>query len=180
MQQYTIEWAKRQMDIYGIPQYEYKRWREHRNSAKARGIEFRFTLLEWHVWWKTKLSEIGPHAKRGRGRDQYVMARIGDRGVYTYNNVVCASPKENMSHRPEEFRIKSVERFDQYRKERMQDPSFKHHLKIRGDGHPKSRAVITPRGRFGSAALAAEAFGITRQGAALRARNGLYGWSYGE
>src|SRR3954467_5029195 len=36
-----------------------------------------------------------------------------------------------------------------------------HHLQVRGDGHSVSKAVITPKGRFGSAALAAEAHGIS-------------------
>jgi hypothetical protein len=46
----------------------------------------------------------------------------------------------------------------------------------RGDAHPKSTPVITPAGRFGSIALAAEHYGITRAGASHRVRKGLFGW----
>ena len=44
--------------------------------------------------------------------------------------------------------------------------------------HPCSRAVITPKGRYASAALAAAAHGLTRQGAAARASRGAKGWRY--
>ena len=48
----------------------------------------------------------------------------------------------------------------------------------RGDDHPKSRAVITPAGRFGSIALAAKHYGITRQAAFTRVRREVPGWQY--
>jgi hypothetical protein len=51
------------------------------------------------------------------------------------------------------------------------------HLTQRGDDHPRSRAVITPAGRFGSAALAAKHYGVTRQHAARLAREGRE-WRY--
>ena len=51
-------------------------------------------------------------------------------------------------------------------------------LKVRGDDHPKSRGCWTPKGRFGSIALAAEALGITRQGAMLKIKRGTKGWRY--
>lgn len=44
--------------------------------------------------------------------------------------------------------------------------------------HPRARAVTTPRGDFPSAALAAEAFGISRGYAAAQAKAGLNGWAY--
>ena len=51
------------------------------------------------------------------------------------------------------------------------------HLKDRRR-HPRARPVLTPSGRFASAALAAEAHGLTRQAASHRARNGVNGWRY--
>jgi hypothetical protein len=51
-------------------------------------------------------------------------------------------------------------------------------LKVRGDGHPRSRPVITPKGRFGSMALAAEAFGVSRQAAFQWVRDHRPGWRY--
>ena len=44
--------------------------------------------------------------------------------------------------------------------------------------HPRARPVLTPSGRFASAALAAEAHGLTRQVASHRARHGVNGWRY--
>lgn len=52
------------------------------------------------------------------------------------------------------------------------------HLRVRGDGHPKSKAVITPKGRFGSAALAADAYDIGRRTACYRAKYQMQGWRY--
>ena len=49
---------------------------------------------------------------------------------------------------------------------------------LRGDGHPRSKAVITPRGRFGSAALAAEAYRINPASASRKAQNRWKGWRY--
>jgi hypothetical protein len=48
----------------------------------------------------------------------------------------------------------------------------------RGDNHVKSRAVLTPDGRFGSAALAAEHYGISRSTASYRAHNECCGWQW--
>ena len=47
-----------------------------------------------------------------------------------------------------------------------------------GDGHPRSRAVLTPAGRFDSLTIAAEHYGITRQAAHYRAKNGRLGWQW--
>jgi hypothetical protein len=47
-----------------------------------------------------------------------------------------------------------------------------------GPAHPSSKAVITPRGTFGSATLAAQAYGFTRQRAGQLARAGRDGWRY--
>src|ERR1700710_1668462 len=50
------------------------------------------------------------------------------------------------------------------------------HLKDR-TRHPRAQAILTPKGRFPSASLAAEVFGITRQHAARLAKSGQKGWS---
>jgi|GEM_PF-6004990 len=49
-------------------------------------------------------------------------------------------------------------------------------LAVRGAGHPRSRRVLTPDGEFGSAALAADHFGIDRATAARKAHRGIDGW----
>lgn len=56
-------------------------------------------------------------------------------------------------------------------------PSHANHLRDR-ERHPRARRVITPRGEFASAALAAQAFGISRGYAAAQAKAGLNGWAY--
>jgi hypothetical protein len=53
------------------------------------------------------------------------------------------------------------------------------HLRDRPN-HPKARAVSTPRGEFPSAALAGEAFGVSRVRAAWLAKNERQGWRYVE
>ena len=44
--------------------------------------------------------------------------------------------------------------------------------------HPRARAVVTPKGEFPSAALAAEAFGFSRARASQLAGAGKNGWRY--
>lgn len=47
-----------------------------------------------------------------------------------------------------------------------------------GAAHPRSKIVVTPKGRFDNATLAGKAHGLTRQAAAKRAREGIDGWFY--
>lgn len=44
--------------------------------------------------------------------------------------------------------------------------------------HPRVKRIMTPKGEFPSAALAAEAFGVTRATASYRAKTGADGWRY--
>lgn len=67
----------------------------HKEGAKRRGIEFRFTYDEWKLWWETELTKIGPRAKRGVKRLNYGMCRFLDRGPYVAGNVYCGRPKQN-------------------------------------------------------------------------------------
>ena len=52
------------------------------------------------------------------------------------------------------------------------------HLRVKGAAHPRSRAVLTPEGRFASLTLAAEAFGVSRQAVCQWLREGRAGWRY--
>ena len=145
---------------HGIPDYALKAWRAHRSSAMRRGIPFNFNLVGWNVWWNTALKAIGPDARRGRRKNEWVMARFGDKGPYEPGNVFPARPIDNARSIPEDVRIAMTEKAmeTQRRKGRPRGT----HLKVRGDGHPKSKPVLTPAGRFGSIALAAEHYGVTR------------------
>jgi hypothetical protein len=49
---------------------------------------------------------------------------------------------------------------------------------LRRDMHQRSRAVLTPAGRFGSLTLAAGHYGISLQAAYYRAKNRRLGWQY--
>ena len=48
-------------------------------------------MAEWWAWW----SEDGRWARRGRARNDLVMARIGDTGSYSPSNVKCISAAQN-------------------------------------------------------------------------------------
>lgn len=76
---------------YSIPMAGVKAFDDHRRNAKKRGIEFLFTLPEWWAWWQID----GRWEQRGMGRDALVMARRGDAGPYSPENVYCATHSEN-------------------------------------------------------------------------------------
>lgn len=58
-------------------------YRMQRNSAKTRGIEWKFDFESWLAVWR----DSGRIADRGRGVGKYVMARFGDVGAYEPSNV---------------------------------------------------------------------------------------------
>ena len=164
--------ARHDMDTYGIPMRDYQAWRSHYHSAKTRGIPFSFSLLGWRQWWALELARLEPGARRGRGRDNYVMARHADAGPYEPGNVFAMKPAGNYWDRNPLAREEAVRKATLARIASGKPRGF--HLKIRGDGHPKSLAVITDMGRFGSIALASEAHGITRAGGASRVKRGVW------
>ena len=155
---------------YGISKRDYQAYRAHYNSAKKRKIPFRFKLLTWVLWWQEELRKIGPDAKRGRERNHYVMARKSDRGAYEPGNVRCVKPRDNAAEVSRDVRAMAAEKAMATMKRAGRARGD--HLKVRGDGHPRSKAVITPAGRYGSIALAAEAHGITRAGGFYRVDRG--------
>ncbi len=63
-------------------------------ASKERGIEFLFVYEEWVKWWEEQLGSDWL-SKRGRGKDKYVMARLGDVGPYTLGNVECITGSQN-------------------------------------------------------------------------------------
>jgi len=65
-----------------------------KTQAKIRGKEWKYTLEEWIAWWEEKLGANWLE-KRGRGRDKYVMGRIGDKGPYSLGNVKCITNAQN-------------------------------------------------------------------------------------
>jgi hypothetical protein len=65
-----------------------------RDTAKSRGIEWRFTLASWWQMWE----DSGKWHLRGRneGKGGWEMSRPGDVGPYSPENVVICTHKQNM------------------------------------------------------------------------------------
>jgi hypothetical protein len=66
--------------------------------AKCKGIGFQLTVKEWVDWWE---AQLGPNwfQLRGRGSDQYCMARFGDKGPYALWNIKCITAHNNIAER---------------------------------------------------------------------------------
>jgi len=65
-------------------------YRQHKNNARYRKIEFKFTLWEWwHIW-----DVSGKWEERGQG--MYVMARHKDQGSYEDGNVYITTSSQNV------------------------------------------------------------------------------------
>ena len=68
----------------------------HRNSARARNIDF---LLSFEQWWEIWLAS-GKWDQRGRCNGQYVMSRLGpDIGPYAAGNVVIQTVNRNATEK---------------------------------------------------------------------------------
>ena len=146
------------LDAEGCQMWE--AFRNHVVGCRQRRIPFLFSFEAWCAWWRTD----DRWQRRGRGRDSLVMARLRDDGPYHPLTVMCLTQAENMRH----GLMQAQEALRPYCA----------YLGVRGLCHPSSRAVATPRGHFGSAAVAADRFGITRQYAAQLAREQRDGWRY--
>ena len=64
-------------------------------NAKTRGIEWKLTFDEWLNMW----FDSGKWKERGQGSNQYCMARKGDTGPYSLDNVEIMTNKKNISER---------------------------------------------------------------------------------
>ena len=73
-----------------IPRYRFSIQRSH---AKRRGIEWQMTFEEWFAVWQ----ESGHWHERGNRVGQYVMARHGDTGPYSPDNVSIVTCSQNIS-----------------------------------------------------------------------------------
>jgi NUMOD3 motif len=67
-----------------------------RKLSRNRGIGFLFTFEDWVAWWEEHLGQDWLN-RRGVKGDQFVMARIGDKGDYQRGNVQCITASQNMS-----------------------------------------------------------------------------------
>jgi hypothetical protein len=72
--------------IWGQP---WKEFCQQRSNAKRRGIKFKLSFEEWcEIWTKSGLY-------KHRGRNGFVMHRMGDTGAYEVGNVEIVSSREN-------------------------------------------------------------------------------------
>jgi hypothetical protein len=145
----------------------------HHHNAERRGIAWGFTPETWWAWWQRG----DRWSRRGRGADGLVMARWHDQGAYEPGNVYATTQRDNAADITPETRClmsQGIRASWAARKARGEP----WHLAVRGDGHPCSKAVLTPKGRFGSGRLAAEAHGIAAGEASRRARRQTHGWRY--
>ena len=85
------EWADIQQEHKNYRQSPAYSYRNHKNVARIRKIEFKLTLPEWWKIWK----ESGKFNKRGRQNTQYAMSRLGDEGPYSVDNVKIVTTEEN-------------------------------------------------------------------------------------
>lgn len=159
-----------------IPRNARRRFDEQRRAAAKRGIAWEFTLEQWWHWWCVD----DRWSRRGRQSGQLVMARTGDAGPYAWDNVRPFTPAQNVrdwTTRPDARAAAMQKRSMTYA---ASGRLISEHLRIRGDGHPVSRAVMTPAGRFGSQILAAEFYGVGVAAIRHRVRKGWPGWSYAD
>lgn len=161
----------REKAIYGISDYTFKAWNTQRTSAKTRGIPFRFGLFAWDQWWKRELLHLGPDAKRGNRKGQYMMARLGDAGAYEHGNVYAATAAQNQGDIPADVRLRAIDKATTTAIANGKPKGY--HLTI-GNQHPSAHPVITPLGRFLSIRLASVAHGVSDTMGRRRVRAGAW------
>lgn len=69
-----------------------KQFKNHRQGAARRNIEFCLTFEQWLTIWLLS----GHYENRGNKKGQYVMCRKGDLGPYAINNVFIDTNTNNI------------------------------------------------------------------------------------
>lgn len=67
------------------------RFRDRKNNAISRGIDWKLTFKEWWEFWQ----ESGKWEQHGRGADSYCLARQGDTGAYALGNIEIITNRQN-------------------------------------------------------------------------------------
>lgn len=157
-------------DKDGVPKEVWKAFQAHRDNSRRRGIAFEFDVFAWWAWWQID----DRWSNRGVGKGKFVMARKGDVGPYSPDNVVCITHGENIEQICPERRRRSM-------REAWSSGRHKpNRLFEKGERHPCSKPVLTPQGRFGNATEAAAAYGIVPRTAQIWAAKHRNGFSYEE
>jgi hypothetical protein len=168
---------------YQIPEERYQAWRSQWFNSRSRNIPFEFSLKEWCDWWDTELKKIGPKAQRGCGLGQYVMARLGDTGPYAPNNVHCITLQDNTLERSTESWQKSTAKATASLIANGTPRGFHWRgvkTRSRGADNVRSKAVITPIGKFVNLREAGEAYGVSGNAIGLRLKRKWPGYRFVE
>lgn len=169
MRGHTMTRGKPDPEYVGKPPEAVRAFQVQRARARGRSIEWQFTFTEWWAWWQTD----DRWSNRGVGWSQFVMARKGDAGPYSPENVYCATQEQNHADVP--YEVRSTAMKGVWSRQVISTPILN-----KGAGHPRSVAIETPAGRFANATEAAAHFGITRQGIRYRITAGVAGWRYAQ
>lgn len=107
-------------------------YRSHKSRAVSYGIPFLLTFYEWAAIWE----ESGHLLERGRKKGQYVMARFGDTGPYSTDNVKIITNADNIreAHVGKEGYWKG-----------KKDPSLSKYQKVRMKGTRNPSSKLTPQ-----------------------------------
>jgi hypothetical protein len=150
-----------------VPLEVFTKWRHHKNNARIRNLEFLFTPEQWWDWWRTD----DRWSRRGPGRNHFVMARKGDVGPYSPDNVYCTTRGQNCKDIPKSHRAAGMARArseGRLRGRPGRNPSWRR----------RGRPVITPAGRFSSVKQAAAHHGMAAHTVRLWASTGRNGWHF--
>jgi hypothetical protein len=149
------------------PETAFQAFQIQRRNARQRQIAFLLTFEEWWDWWQVD----NRWANRGRRGRDLVMARRGDIGPYSLENVYCSTAWDNayLGRCLTDACVRGAET-------RRKHDDFAH-LRNRAV-HPRCRQVTSPKGSFPSIALAAEANGIKAKYAQFLASKTAKGWAY--
>jgi hypothetical protein len=82
---------RRQFELFDDEKRAHAAYRSQKSRAKLRGVPFEFAFRSWWAWWQSG----GRWARRGRGADKLVMARLGDAGPYAPENVYVSTFSDN-------------------------------------------------------------------------------------
>ena len=95
-----------------IGQSKAGRFRNQKNCARNRNIRWMLTFPQWLSIWE----ESGKWSERGKGRDGYCMARVGDKGAYRVGNVYITTCADNVVDYQAELKRRGVVCDDGYRR----------------------------------------------------------------
>ena len=131
-------------------------WDAAKLAAEAAGDECLISPLAWRWWWQTQMHGK-PLADRRNPWGRGYSARLSEGRVWEADRLLIYY-----------VRPKPPER----------QPRGDLATRFQAGSAPGSRPVVTPSGRYASAGLAARAYGISRQSAAIRCARGSMGWGW--